>query len=84
MPYIKTRNSSKEIPFYDKNMNIYQAISQLDWVLHNKCIDCKQKCTDCYFNYMDKIATEKILKFLIRATKTIKIKGVKKLNERYK
>lgn len=84
MPYINIRKTPwrDTVLYWD-----YKYISSNKTIksfLQHRCINCDTQCSDCYLDYMDKIALEKILKFLIRATKTIKIKGVKKLNARYK
>ncbi len=73
---IEIHRPEKEILFYSKNMSIYQAVHQLGWTLKNRCKECSQQCTDCYFDYPDKIAVEKLLEYFLKNKR--KIKGVKK------
>lgn len=81
MSYITVHSPKKEIPIYDKCMNIYQARNELKWILNHKCIDCNMQCSDCYLHYKEKIALEKILQYLnnknkiITGAKTIKNEG---------
>lgn len=77
MAYIKILNVKESIENLHQNMNIYQAMNALDWVLENKCINCEEQCSDCYLDFESKIAIEKILTHLKKNKK--KIKGGKTL-----
>lgn len=79
MSYIEVVKVKESIENLNQYMNIYQAVNKLDWILENKCINCEQQCTDCYFDYSDKIAVEKLLEYFLKNKR--KIKGVKKIRE---
>jgi hypothetical protein len=72
MAYIKVLKVKESIENLHKYMNIYQAMNALDWVLENKCINCQEQCSDCYLDFEDKIAIEKILTHLKKNKKKIK------------
>lgn len=72
---IKVRRPNKHIPYLTKNLTLLQARNNLRWILNSKCIDCTEKCSDCYLDYVDKISIEKILIYLDKKLPKRKIKG---------
>lgn len=64
MPYIKIHKVKQEIEYYSEHMTLLQARAELKWITEHKCRNCDEKCSDCYFDYKDKIAIEHILEYL--------------------
>lgn len=72
MPYIKIVKTKENIDYLSRNMNIYQAINNLNYILKHKCKDCNEQCSDCYIDYIDKISIEKLLTYFKNNKKIIK------------